>query len=53
MVRQPFFSKKGDASPAAASLLLLLAGDVETNPGGFKDRQRAKEGQNLLTLSFS
>ncbi len=28
-----FFSKEGDASPAAASLLLLLAGDVETNPG--------------------
>ncbi len=27
------FSKEGDASPAAASLLLLLAGDVETNPG--------------------
>ncbi len=27
------FSKEGDASRAAASLLLLLAGDVETNPG--------------------
>ncbi len=33
MVRQPFFSKVGDAPPDAASLLLLLAGDVETNPG--------------------
>ncbi len=27
------FSKEGDASTAAASLLLLLAGDIETNPG--------------------
>ncbi len=27
------FSKEGDASPAAASLLLLLTKDVETNPG--------------------
>ncbi len=26
-------SKEGDASPVAASLLLRLAGDVETNPG--------------------
>ncbi len=26
------FFKEGDASPTAASLLLLLAGDVETNP---------------------
>ncbi len=33
MVRQPFFSKVGDASPADASILQLLAGDVETNPG--------------------
>ncbi len=33
MVRQPFFSKEGDASTAAASLLLLLAGDVDTKPG--------------------
>ncbi len=27
------FSKEGDASPTATSLLLLLARDVETNPG--------------------
>ncbi len=27
------FFKEGDASPAATSLLLLLAADVETNPG--------------------
>ncbi len=33
MVLQPFFSKVEDVSPAATSLLLLLAGDVETNPG--------------------
>ncbi len=33
MVRQPFFSRVGDASPIVASLLLLLAGDVKTNPG--------------------
>ncbi len=33
MVRQPFFSRVGGASPAVDSLLLLLAGDVETNPG--------------------
>ncbi len=33
MVRQRFFPKEGGAPPATASLLLLLAGDVETNPG--------------------
>ncbi len=33
IVRQPLFSKEGDVSRAAASLLLLLAGDDETNPG--------------------
>ncbi len=29
----PFFSPKGGPSQAAASLLLLRAGDIETNPG--------------------
>ncbi len=33
MVRQPFFSRVGDAPPAVVLLLLLLTGDVETNPG--------------------
>ncbi len=32
-LRQQFFSRVGDAPPALVSLLLLLAGDVETNPG--------------------
>ncbi len=29
----PFFSLRGDAFPAVISLLLLLAGDIELNPG--------------------
>ncbi len=50
MVRQPFFSKEGDASPAAASLLILLVGDVETNPGPSCYAVRLQRMQHRLPM---
>ena len=46
------FSVKGSTKPASASLLLLLAGDVETNPGPGK-RPLSVPARNVLTLSRS
>ena len=45
------FSVKGSANPASTSLLLLLAGDIETNPGPQR-RSLSVPARNVLTLSY-
>ena len=45
------FSVRGSTNPASASLLLLLAGDVETNPGPDR-RPLSVPARNVLTLSY-
>ena len=45
------FSVKGSANPASTSLLLLLAGDIETNPGP-GPRSLSVPARNVMTLSY-
>ena len=43
------FSVKGSANPASTSLLLLLAGDIKTNPG---PRLLCVPPRSVVTLSY-
>ncbi len=49
------FSLRGDASPAVVSLLLLLAGDIELNPGPncYACRKIIRRGMDSLQCQFN